>query len=669
VSDLLGITIDDLVAALKRRRAPLPFEIGAFVALSACDALASAPAIVHGRDVRIAPDGTVSVFVPPNSTSDEASARSLVALLAQMLVAAGPGVPYVLLSLIDRGPADGTWRIARVRDELEAALVPLNRGASRRVLARLVREATREQRPSTMPPAPEAASLDALDDDLDALLGGGPPSARPAARPVSMRPAAAMQPAAPRPISAPPSISVAPQVRARPSARPAPAAPAPAVLDDDLDALLDRGLASAPPTPARDFWAAAAAAEEPSAFDRPTRRRERDSLDVPRAPESDDYESDAPFDTLAGAPAPPLDDDTANADEPTGAHATGRPPAYEYGAAVDEFEPVPRRAEHQREITQEVPLEELRFPPPARLPSEAGGQRAPSAKAAAAPRRDAAREAIDSPVPPAPAAAGPRVVADRLSLDGFDDAPKKGKGALYAVLALLVSFVVLVVGVYTFRPDVLDRLRGAPDPAEAAAARLAEEHRRAQDEINARAAARFGDLLVRSTPDRTQVLLYIGRGPAVAKDLPIGVAHEFVVLADGKASVRAIVAPDADWETTPEGKRYELAMMAGDADVSFELLDLGPTKLPRDVGTPGTDLGQVRVITAPRGAKVYQLIGFTPDVRIADVRTDEAAELVLFAEGYVPQRIVVGPSDWRDEGGERVAEVNVTLVERPTRRR
>ena len=631
MSDLLGITIDDLVAALKRRRAPLPFEIGAFVALSVCDALASAPAIVHGRDVRIAPDGTVSVFVPPNSASDEASARSLVALLAQMLVAAGPGVPYVLLSLTDRGPPDGSWRVARVRDELEAALVPLNRGASQRVLARLVREASREQRPSSMPPAPETASLDALDDDLDALLGGGPPSARPAA-----------------------------------------AAPAPAVLDDDLDAFLDRGLASAPPAPTPDFWGAAAVVEEPSAFDRPTRRRERDSLDDPRAPESDDYESDAPFDTLAGAPAPPLDDDTANADEPTGAHATGRPPAFEYGASADEFEPAPapRRPELQREITQDVPLEELRFPPPARLPSEAGGQRAPSAKAvAAAPRRAAAREAIDSPVPPAPAATAPRVVADRLSLDGFDDAPKKGKGALYAVLALVVLFVVLAGGVYTFRPDVLDRLRGAPDPAEEAAARLADEHRRAQDEINARAAARFGDLLVRSTPDRTQVLLYIGRGPAVAKDLPVGVAHEFIVLADGKASARAVVAPDADWETTPEGKRYELAMMAGDANVSFDLLDLGPTKLPREVGTPGTDLGQVRVITAPRGAKVYQLIGFTPDVRITDLRTDDAVELVLFAEGYVPQRTVVGPSDWRDEGGERVAEVNVTLVERPTRRR
>ena len=357
-------------------------------------------------------------------------------------------------------------------------------------------------------------------------------------------------------------------------------------------------------------------------------------------------------------------------DDPTGAHQTGRPPPFMFDPPDPYVEPV--RAASPREITQDVELEDLRFPPPARLPSESAQQRpakpAP-AKQAAAPKRAAAREAIESPLPPAPVSTAPRVVSDRLSLDGFDDTPKRGRGPLYAVLALGVLFVLLVGGVYVFRPDVLDRLRGAPDPVEAAAARLAEEHRHAQDEINARAAARFGDLLVHSSADRTQVLLYIGRGPAVAKDLPVGVAHEFIVLADGKAAARAVIAPDADWETTPNGKRYELAMIAGDHDVAFDALDFGPTKLPHEVGTPGTDLGEVRIITAPRGAKVYQLVGFTPDVRITDLRTDEAVELVLFAEGYVPQRLVVGPSDWRDEGGERMADVNATLVERPTHRR
>jgi hypothetical protein len=171
VSDDLGTTIDDLVAALKSRRAPLPFEIGAFVALSACEAVASAPVAVKGKDVRIALDGSVSVPGAQKGASDEASARSIVALLAQLLVAAGPSVPPRLLMLIERGPSDGKWRVEGVRDELAAALVPLNRGASRRVLARLVRESEREHRPSAADEA-SGASSGALDEDLDALFEG-----------------------------------------------------------------------------------------------------------------------------------------------------------------------------------------------------------------------------------------------------------------------------------------------------------------------------------------------------------------------------------------------------------------------------------------------------------------------------------------------------------------
>jgi len=37
VSELLGVTVEQLVGLLKRRRAPLPFEIGAFVALETCE--------------------------------------------------------------------------------------------------------------------------------------------------------------------------------------------------------------------------------------------------------------------------------------------------------------------------------------------------------------------------------------------------------------------------------------------------------------------------------------------------------------------------------------------------------------------------------------------------------------------------------------------------------
>jgi len=53
------------------------------------------------------------------------------------------------------------------------------------------------------------------------------------------------------------------------------------------------------------------------------------------------------------------------------------------------------------------------------------------------------------------------------------------------------------------------------------------------------------------------------------------------------------VPPDAEWETTPTGSRYELAMQVGDEEMPPERLDLGATRLPREVGTPGATLGTV----------------------------------------------------------------------------
>lgn len=648
MSDLLGTTVEDLVAALKRRRAPLPFEIGTFVALSVAESLLGRPALVKLADVRIAEDGSVSVFAPPNSTTDEASARSVVALLAHLLVAAGPGVPAQLLQLVERGPGDPSLRLERVRDELEAALVPLNRGASRRVLARLLRESTREplRRPGSMPPpAPAPASVD---DALDALLGGPSPA----------------------PAAAPPAPAGGPATNA--AARPA----TPLAFDEDLHP--DRFARPTPPSGMSRLDALAELENKvAAAFDSPTAPRHAPvpavgaddidqlladtavGLDAPMrteagyvpeyaAGEGDDFDSDAhtaEYRAASGAaldaPAPEAPYDPRrdhDGEEPTRRRATDRPPPYGGEAPP----PSPGAA----------------LPPPARVPAEAA--------------RLSAR-AADTPVPsrpaptPPPAADVPGALGGRVSLDGFDDAPPKGKGGALAVVGALALLGVLVGGAFVLRPDLLDRLRGAPDPAEAAAAEAAAARAREQAELNRRHAERYGELRVSSTPDRAQVLLFIGRAPVVVEGLPLGVAHEFVVLADGKSASRAVVPPNAEWDRE-EGQarpRFELAVQAGETDVAFDALELGPTRLPRDVGTPSQELGDVRVVTTPRGARVFQVVGFTPDVRVTDLDTTSAVELLVWAEGHVAQRVVVGPSDWRTEGGHKVADVTVTLVPRP----
>ena len=493
MSDVAGTTIDDLVAALKSRRAPLPFEIGAFVALSVCEELVSAPAHVSGSVVRIASDGAVSVSAPTTAASDEACARAIIALLAQLLVAAGPSVPPRLHALVDRGPSDGAWRVERVRDELAAALVPLNRGASRRVLARLVRESGREQRPSAVPVVVEGAARGALDDELDALLDAAPAGASP-------------------------------------------------------------------------------------------------GVEAERA--------GAAFDTLPGGQAAVVDE--AADEEPAAAPVA----VVARSSAAAPVAVVPVSAP----VTSDVAVE------------------APAAR---------------------------RPVVERASLEGFDEGAKK-RSAAGPVVAVLALLVLAVGGAFVLRPDLFGgtRVGAVPAPSDAGVA-------------VAPPAGRFGELRVRTTPEGAQVLLFVGRGPAVAADVPVGVGAEFVVLADGKAAARAVIAPDAEWDTTPGGKRYELAMMAGEQDVAFAALDLGAVRLPGVRAAAGGERGEVRIVTAPRGAKVYRLMGTTPDLRLAHLPSDEGLELLVYAEGYAPERVVVGPSDWRDDHGARVADITATLVARP----
>ncbi|MBK8173637.1 MAG: hypothetical protein IPK60_25320 [Sandaracinaceae bacterium] len=424
MNELAGIAIDELLSALRRRRIPMPYDSGTFVALEVCESLQKHRVHISPQNVTINADGMVAVTAE-SVALEEQVVRETLELLASMLVAAGPGVPQTLLALIERGLSEGPWTLSRLRNDLDACLVPLNRSAARRVLARLVRDAGKDggPRPSSRPPAP-ARAIDDLDADLDALLSDAPVAASPVLK------------------------------------------GAPVTVHDQSTAPL---IASPPLAPQ----------------------------------------------------APPM----------------ARVHAAESAAQSSVLEPVPEE-QHRQAI--------------------------------------AVRDA---------------------------DA----------------------------------------------------QRRRAEQE------ARFGELSVGSAPAQAQVFMFVGRGPAVIADLPVGVAHEFLALADGKAPARAVLASDAEWESEGGSVRYELAVQTGDADVSFDNLDVGVSRLPQDVGTARGQMGSVRVVTTPRGAKVYQLVGFTPQVHLTGVPTDAALELLVAAPGHHVERVVVGPSDWRAENGHRTASVDVTL--------
>ncbi len=508
MSDDLEVTVEQLREQLQRKGIPLPCEIGAFIALEVCEQIVRAPVRLRTSDVWLGEVGEIMVDPAAARATDEAATRAVLMVLGDLLVSSAPGVPSMLLELVEEGPSSGKWTLAGLRDDLEACLLPLNRGATRRVLARLLREAQREgarvgNRPSGRP---DEAALDA---ELDALLGLDPeePPTQKKPRPAAPAPSAPdVAPPAPRPPDVVTKAAVAPTIPSLPSAA-----------------------KDAPPAGAREAGAAAR----------------------------------TPFPAAAPAPTPV---------------------------------PVPARAPE---------------------PQTQSGRRV-------------------------------------RTYDLFEDEPRPKSGG--AVIGGVFFFAAVVLGIAYITVGQMGARKLLGLPASDVVAPVASAP-------SAASVIESGELHVTSTPPHAQVFLRLGPGPALATDLPVGVAQEFVAIANGRVPTRAVVPADAAWESAGQGQaRYELAMQTGKELASGADVELGATLLPQAPGAPKGSLGTVRVITTPPGAQVYQLIGFTPDVRVSGMHVDRSYELLVYVPGYAIETRVVQAADFA--GVEHVASLDVTLHKR-----
>ena len=476
-------SLEQLVAALARKGIPLPHEIGTFLVLESCERLIGQPLVIIGPgEVWLTDEGEVMLAAGKPAGSEMLAARALVVLLGELLVRSAPGVPQMVLELVEHASADEQLKLAVLRDDLEATLVPLNRAATRRVLSRLLREARKERERGASVPAPDSG---ALDDELDALLG------------------------------VPAGI---PRVEA---------APAPA----------------------------------------------------PRAPQ------------LQGKAL----------------HQGG-------GLELDDA------------------LEEAPRKQPKRKPERA---------AAAAPQERTEQ---------------PRASAPRVFSDDLDAIPEMRSGSsLGSRLALgLLAITLCLAGAYfVLGKDGSRKLLGlSPEAPAASAEPTAPAAQPAQP--------RYGELRVSSSPARAQVLLLIGKAPAVVRGLPVGVAHELIAVAEGRTPARGVVPADAAWTEENGAQQYELALQLGELKKGG-YQDVGSTRLPQTAGAPTGATGNVRVVTAPPGAAVYQLIGFTPDVRVENLDVREPAELLVYLAGYEPQRVTLTEGTYKLEEGRLIADLEIAL--------
>ncbi len=213
---------------------------------------------------------------------------------------------------------------------------------------------------------------------------------------------------------------------------------------------------------------------------------------------------------------------------------------------------------------------------------------------------------------------------------------KPRRGVVWIVLVLAICATVLAFA--WMRPDVVDSLLG----------RESEERT-------------LGTLIVESRLPDTQVLLFVGRGPALARDLEVGAGHEFVVLVDGRAATRSVLPAGAEWQREEGRARYELAIQA--STESVDRLSLGASALGEVRSGGDGELGDVRVVTNPPGAKVYVVLGVGPAVTAENVPAGEPIEVLVYHPEYDAISRVIGPSDWEGAEGSRSAHIVVHLSE------
>lgn len=139
--DVESVTLQEVLSAASIRAASLVPETSGYLALAVADASARLPFRLDDALVTLTTEGTVKVargnlIVPPRESA--ARVRDVLARLIAHSIGSAPA-----LASASRPRAESDEGVDAFIHELETALVPVNRAAARRALARLARETVR----------------------------------------------------------------------------------------------------------------------------------------------------------------------------------------------------------------------------------------------------------------------------------------------------------------------------------------------------------------------------------------------------------------------------------------------------------------------------------------------------------------------------------------------
>jgi hypothetical protein len=606
-----SITLDDVFAMVGAKRVPLAPELAGYLTLEVAEGADEAGGDVDPRSVYIAEEGTVALVKPREALAGNAEA-SVRAILGRLLEASGSRT--AALTAAARRKSTGSLRA--LSEELEAALIPVNRAAGRRALARLAREVKRvtlgvgRNAASVAPRGPARGSLSPSEV---------PPSRRPSAatamptdeEPTARRemlvelmmeavPSDKAQAAMPRPVTVdleeieenpPAALPVPSAPPASPTSRPPRSGPNSA---DDVDSLLAQfSRASQRPDQAvaRDLKAMAG-------LD-PTPPPPRSQSSIPP--------SDPGVEALLA-----LSDPTRSPPRT----APSRPIA---PVATPAQAPISKRAHAVRASNQQATLD------------------APDAELAALrPRLPSQKD-----IPTGASLRRPVTLISRISTGEFQRT-KKRRSDLWLFALLLALIGVGVAGVWTLKPGFFTGRTVEKVAQEKAAADVARQKTLAAQQ----ALACKVTLAVTDVPTNAEVLLREGQAPVDVERMPVGTRLEFVATADGFAPKRTVVPAGMAWDTGADGKpRFEVAVQLDKSSGRAKGDPWPPGEPGSEVGGQGPP-GTVHLVATPRGAEVWLLAGLGPAARVEALPCDQDIDVLVAGPTTLRRRIHVSATSF-----------------------
>ncbi len=684
-----SVTLEDVFAVVEAKRVPLAPELAGYLTLEIADGADAGGGDVDPRTVFISEEGTVALVRPKSNPAVGDAETSVRHILAKLLEASGSATPALGVAAKRKTPAG----MPALVEELEAALIPVNRAAGRRALARLAREVKRvtmgvgrnaapRSAPGGVPtraqPEPEIARPRVFEDEaatakrpnqlaeVAAQLAapelvnedarrprpipaqGLTPPPHPGGLPGSS-PAPALKPSSPaaRPSAAlPPPPSAAPPVvpppRRRESGTMTAAAaerktPDKLLGDDEVENLLATFEVKAvgEKEMSRDLKAIAGLEPTPPPPDAKTLADLTKDVgkDLPKSLDGEKRNVDESVDDLLAAAA-----SAPSASPPHVAPSPKSPPVdpVEDLLALADASAVP---ETKRASTPEAPnVAPPVAPSPAAPPVNPLAPPSPLVPSAALGRplaEASARTAARSASGLAGESTGRRPAPFRESSpESRERLPSTGatttRRRAAEPRAPKTAMALLSIALLALLATAGAIWWKAPYVFTGGRKKPVPSATPAASVTPAPAPQCKVALVLGDVPAGAEILLRVGQAPVDVQRMPMKTRLEFVATAEGHAPRRAVVRADATWDSGPDGKpRIEVPIQLDPSKARPGQVD------PWPAAEPGSEVGgtgapgTVHVVSNVRGAEIWLLAGLGPEARIEQLRCEGDIDVLI----------------------------------------